>query len=330
MVESFQRHQGGSRVRAFTLVELLVVVSIVTILLAILLPSLSKARKLAHRTVCGARSHQLGLGMQIYALEYNTYPAHQIRMNEFDPTLPDDFRLRWFDALAAVLTRGEMMRRPGQPIDEWENFKRGNTFFAMQSCPSVADWDVGRNNSFGYNYKYVGSFRDNSAAGNPYAPRERFPVRSLRAPGRTIAFADSDGTGWTLPWGREKPAVGADHNPLRFGNHGYVLDPTYIPVWSNQTYSGSALEPYAWTNWRTYLSDRHLGTANAAFVDGHVEVILPSKAYADNALWNGLGQDPGLKPDGTQDTSHHLYPFDPHVDYKLNPASGQQWRDYRR
>ena len=39
-----------------------------------------------------------------------------------------------------------------------------------------------------------------------------------------------------------------------------------------------------------------------------------------------LGLDPGLQPDGTQDTNHPLYGADPHVAYRWDPGSGQQWR----
>ena len=52
--------------RAFTLVELLVVISIIALLVSILLPSLKKARDQAKDTLCKANLHQLGLAVQYY------------------------------------------------------------------------------------------------------------------------------------------------------------------------------------------------------------------------------------------------------------------------
>jgi prepilin-type N-terminal cleavage/methylation domain-containing protein/prepilin-type processing-associated H-X9-DG protein len=55
------------RRRAFTLVELLVVVSIIALLIAILLPSLKRAREVAKATACMSNLRSLGLAVQQYA-----------------------------------------------------------------------------------------------------------------------------------------------------------------------------------------------------------------------------------------------------------------------
>jgi prepilin-type N-terminal cleavage/methylation domain-containing protein len=61
------------KTRGFTLVELLVVIGIITVLIAILLPSLNVARESAQKVNCASNLRQLALMTQEYALENHDY-----------------------------------------------------------------------------------------------------------------------------------------------------------------------------------------------------------------------------------------------------------------
>lgn len=72
--------------RAFTLIELLVVISIISVLAAILFPVFARARENARRTSCLSNLKQIGLGMMMYAQDYDeTYPPYQRTSSETPP-----------------------------------------------------------------------------------------------------------------------------------------------------------------------------------------------------------------------------------------------------
>lgn len=52
--------------QAFTLIELLVVISIIAVLMAVLMPSLNRARKQAQKIACQSNLRQIGIALQTY------------------------------------------------------------------------------------------------------------------------------------------------------------------------------------------------------------------------------------------------------------------------
>ena len=57
--------------KGFTLIELLVVIAIIAMLMAILLPALSKVKKIAARVICGTNLKGLGTAQSVYSQDYD-------------------------------------------------------------------------------------------------------------------------------------------------------------------------------------------------------------------------------------------------------------------
>jgi prepilin-type N-terminal cleavage/methylation domain-containing protein len=79
----------SSRSRAFTLVELLIVIGIIAVLIGILLPVLGKARESARRAQCLANQKQIAQSVLLYAHQHKTLPGPAAAC-VFDPALTDD------------------------------------------------------------------------------------------------------------------------------------------------------------------------------------------------------------------------------------------------
>jgi prepilin-type N-terminal cleavage/methylation domain-containing protein len=116
-----------SRRHAFTLVELLVVIGIIAVLIAILMPALSRARAQAQTVQCMSNLRSIGQGLQMYALQNRESLPFGDFLDPVGGWVPQSATANWSIRVAAALNKNAL----------GDNFMLSNTSKGVFKCPSA-------------------------------------------------------------------------------------------------------------------------------------------------------------------------------------------------
>lgn len=228
-------------VRAFTLLELLVVIAVIAVLVGLLLPALGRARRAALSAECASNIRQLHLANDLYASD------HADRFVPGAARIETENRARWHGRRDAT---GDLFSPRGGPITPYLEAERAST--TLRACPAFAPTiealaERGQGfergcGGYGYNNAYVGVDRREQPAGSGIFQTITDRLGALRArfaaPAVTVVFADA--------------ALAADE----------LIEYSFI-------------EPPYWPHLPAFRPDpsihfRHEGRATIIWLDGHV------------------------------------------------------------
>jgi prepilin-type N-terminal cleavage/methylation domain-containing protein/prepilin-type processing-associated H-X9-DG protein len=141
----------GKNRNKFTLIELLVVIFIISVLAALILPALNKAKDTARRTQCKASLHGIGQGMAMYIGDYKDIFPPAAQMPTVNTAYP-----RICDILAPYLDTQKAFECPGDTDYFYRTNIDGNTI------PNVeGNYYKNEGSSYAYHMSYGGRhFKD--------------------------------------------------------------------------------------------------------------------------------------------------------------------------
>jgi prepilin-type N-terminal cleavage/methylation domain-containing protein/prepilin-type processing-associated H-X9-DG protein len=299
------KRQRARRRRGFTLIELLVVVSIIALLIAVLLPSLAKARERAKEVVCQTHLHAWGLGFLMYANDQNG--SLPLDGGDGTTSVPIGYwndSYLWFNGVISY-TAGS-----GQTYDQLQTaaatsggLPKGGTN-SLFVCPDAGDPAAGTGDQlsgpltippsppgffFTYGYYFTGT-----------TARPMLLCYGMNSQLRQYSFDDKN-------YEQDGPSAAGDISKLI-----QLTPPAMIPLVAekrirpdelptNDTYFGTGTLCQSKVT-VTRFTARHSKGGNIVFADGHVEWLLnktitnPNKAQKVNfynipglVIWNPSG-----------------------------------------
>jgi prepilin-type N-terminal cleavage/methylation domain-containing protein/prepilin-type processing-associated H-X9-DG protein len=279
------------RRRAFTLVELLVVIGIIAILISVLLPALSAAKRQANSVKCLASLRQIGDAFKLYAIDSKgIWPVAAYRLP--DPQTTAQPWLAWTDMIAPYI-RGSARGQTGSRLTLTE-IRRNSPLWGCPEWAKAFDYNkldgpLSATNVYtGYGMNYLPP---------PWLESNKTAADNKKQAIVTISIPDGTWTKYTV-WGKR----GSDRLLIADSDVEFIYSPPSMSRASVlfQPYDPANFgAPNFWVNGSRHLKPGARKSValtskgmNALFVDGHATSVSVPEAW--NAIQNP-GQD-NVKP----------------------------------
>ena len=296
---------------AFTLVELLVVITIIGILIALLLPAVQAAREAARRMQCSNNLKQVGLAMHNYVLSLQSLPTGAFLSGEKQKTFGPEH-----SALGVLLPYLEQENLAGiynynLRVYNAANIPAISTSIAVYNCPSDDHSTQQALGSFARSNVAVcfgsgGMCRSGVCCTLPYPPADAVTDGAFQFDLARRLNEFTDGTSNTVmaseilsgraendsrgQWARLLHGSNYEHFDTPNSSAPDVMYPTTCsPEPDMPCIDDSSYDLYPLHN---AARSHHPGGVNVTFVDGHV-AFVPNTV--DWAVWKAIG----ARNDGT-------------------------------
>jgi prepilin-type processing-associated H-X9-DG protein/prepilin-type N-terminal cleavage/methylation domain-containing protein len=193
--------------RAFTVIELLVVIGIIGLLIGLVLPAVQAAREAARRAQCASNLRQIGIAMNTYHSVHRMFPASQLSsggnwtsngMSEHSFLLPHLEQQPLFSSINMAFANVESADFPIRA-----NHTARSTAVELFVCPSDSS-DLGRN-SYRFNRGRFGIVPWDSPYDGPFSFRAQPSDRTVTDGLTNTAFVSERLTGSFSPGGAHWP-----------------------------------------------------------------------------------------------------------------------------
>jgi prepilin-type N-terminal cleavage/methylation domain-containing protein/prepilin-type processing-associated H-X9-DG protein len=304
----------------FTLVELLVVITIIGILIALLLPAVQAAREAARRMQCSNNLKQAGLALHGFATANGCLPPG-VLMSPSQPcysppsSQPNFFRFTVFVRILPYLELGNVFDRFNPRKDLWDplNIPPRSQIISSYLCPSDGNSartiDIGPPYSGGLslgNYGYacsVDGYHNAASSCVADSPTGRRPAIYINS---KTGFAEiTDGTSNTVIFSEmvsgPAPAMNPDPDADARGLWSDSMPGSFSGLLSPNSSAGDqcmsncvvgpdtpVVMPHVnspWGHWANAARSRHPSGVNVCMVDGSVHFVTNS---IDINLWQAL------------------------------------------